>query len=834
MGDASMHLRHFVPRSVLALGVLFLLTNGGHAGAPKIEKVRVGLPSGSGDSGRMRQGTWSPVYIELAPAKDGNTASEGLKLVLDTVDLEENPYHYTVGVPTLGAEDNNTVVVGYLRAPSQDVTVTLQTAEGRTLQTFKWQRSPDNDPLPAVRPLYVVVGRTTLPKLREVLGPEVKEGDPEAGMLETREDNKCFSRIERVEDMPDKWFGYDAAEAVILATGSRDFVLDLKKENATAQRKALAEWVRRGGKLVVSVGSNRADVNDLLLKMTLPESEANPLLPFEVNDSVQRDTLQSVTNWSQAKVTLGEGKRKSKVQVATFQRASGRDKERGLGQGTHVLLVEKVSETVQLPILVESSCGLGRVVLVAFDVDAPPFNDWEGQGNFWRKLRDHLSPGLFAAERFRYNFNTRDRPELAEEMQRTIDSFEDVPVISFGWVALFIFFYIILVGPLDYLVLKKVFKRLELTWVTFPAVVITISVSAYFIAYYFKGDDLQVHKIDLIEIDLHTPQAYGTTWFSVFSPRVQNYTLGVDPAGVRGPGDPKGSTVVALLENPTATPRGSASLFRQPYEYARDAAGIENVPIPVWSTHTFLASWRTGFAGNKPPVRAELVRRPEADAVVTGKIVNDLPVDLEDVYLIYHNKWYKMPGDGRLVGKEDQGKGGQFEVADLEMKENSRLSRPMETWFHDPILADTRVPVASPQRRDKQAPAVQQTSHQMMKVLMFYRAVNLSGHGDGFDGRRNWADTNALNSGLRTLNQNWRLDEHRTDYKPEQNNPFRDEVILVGRVPSDSGRGKDVNAKALVQLWNDQLPKPREQCPELAGKITQETYIRVYIPVKAP
>ena len=52
--------------------------------------------------------------------------------------------------------------------------------------------------------------------------------------------------------------------------------------------------------------------------------------------------------------------------------------------------------------------------------------------------------------------------------------------------ALQILIYIIIVGPLDYLVLKKLMKRLtghermEWTWITFPTVVLVVSIGAYY------------------------------------------------------------------------------------------------------------------------------------------------------------------------------------------------------------------------------------------------------------------------------------------------------------------------------------------------------------------
>ena len=69
--------------------------------------------------------------------------------------------------------------------------------------------------------------------------------------------------------------------------------------------------------------------------------------------------------------------------------------------------------------------------------------------------------------------------ELGVDFKRELEQFEEVPVISFGWVALFILFYIVLVGPLDYFILKKVFKRLEWTWISSPILVLVVSVAAY-------------------------------------------------------------------------------------------------------------------------------------------------------------------------------------------------------------------------------------------------------------------------------------------------------------------------------------------------------------------
>src|SRR5205807_7116983 len=143
-----------------------------------------------------------------------------------------------------------------------------------------------------------------------------------------------------------------------------------------------------------------------------------------------------------------------------------------------------------------------RVLLVAFDVEANPFASWPGRKEFWERLQKELKVRPDSARKAEASLavGNTPQPELLNEIQRNLETFREVPTVSFGWVALFTLFYIGLVGPLDYFVLKKLFKRLELTWVTFPATVLLVSVTAYFTAYWLKGDDLHIKKLDLVEI----------------------------------------------------------------------------------------------------------------------------------------------------------------------------------------------------------------------------------------------------------------------------------------------------------------------------------------------
>ena len=403
--------------------------------------------------------------------------------------------------------------------------------------------------------------------------------------------------------------------------------------------------------------------------------------------------------------------------------------------------------------------------------------------------------------------------------------------------ALFILIYIVIVGPLDYILLTRVFKKPELTWVTFPVVVISLSVLVYLVAYSMKGDDLRVEKIDLVEYDLGAPhRAYGTSWFTLFSPRIQNYTVGLEPStpGWASP-PPEGSTGRATLTTlvhagQSADATGSPSLFRKPYDYAEDASGLERVPIPVWSTRTFQASWSAAIDKDAPPVqnggadkaKPDLVRTERGDpAKVFGTIRNNLAVPLQSVTIFYKGKYY--------LAANDLAPGETFNVQTLfapgKIGRADGQGLPASGWAADGSVLAPTVPAAGDSELNGftgQDMLRLRTRSQLMKDLLFHAKT---------------ASAAKTNAGLRLFDQSWRLDGKNVVGVPGAAPPvFRDEIILVARTPTLADRADAVaqDPGCPTRLWIDRLPDGNSKPPSEPGYLTQETYVRVYIPVLHP
>ena len=134
-------------------------------------------------------------------------------------------------------------------------------------------------------------------------------------------------------------------------------------------------------------------------------------------------------------------------------------------------------------------------------------------------------------------FNQTGVADLSTQLRSSLDQFPGVKLIPFGWVAFFIFLYVLLIGPGDYLLLRKVFGRMELTWITFPAIVLSVSLAAYCAAYFLKGNDLLINKVDVVDVDQVTGLTRGSTFLNLFSPQNRDYTLGAIPAPLDREGD---------------------------------------------------------------------------------------------------------------------------------------------------------------------------------------------------------------------------------------------------------------------------------------------------------
>jgi hypothetical protein len=802
---------------------------------PRVEitGARIGFPGSinrMGNKGRFKSGQWAPLAVDLQ-VKEAPLKANTYGLLVETTDSDDmqNKYVETRFLPEVDTKEQPTLLT-YARVAGGSgevivrvVAVNIRGEVGPTLAEKKLT-SVDFTPMPGSVYGYLTLGNR-VPSLHRALLPRALQNPgaaPAAGFdrigpdegddkLEFEENgNRTFAHLDMVKEMPTHWFGYQATDTVILLTAPQQFVTDLTSgkegDSIAARRDALAEWVRRGGRLVVSVSKNSQETNQLLEQMQL--------IDLTTEGRAQEPELTGVEQWVSTGVAfrgLAPPKEKAGaepvVEIAKLKP----------GRSARVLAHAR-NDPKSPPVIVEAPCGLGRVIVVGFDLDEAPFSVWGGRFKFWEKIKDINEPSNVGEAAVvnpvtKWGGTSDDSKELAGRLVTSLEAFPDVPVISFGWVALFILIYILIVGPLDYFFLKKVVKRLELTWITFPAVVIVISAVAYFAAYYLKGNDLRINKVDVVDVDLHRDRVAGNSWFTLFSPRIQNYTIGVEPGtgwGAEEKDPRKYSPFVSWMGRPQdawmGRGGGSQSLFRRAYDYAPESSGLLGVPIQVWSTKTFSASWDRPIRPDEL-VEARLEFAKANPNQVSGSITSHLPVELRDAVLFYHGKYYPL---NKSLAPSDT-----LRIDDLGLGLPGRGGEP-QNWLAQGFTA---APQQNVQPTRRSGPYYNQEMPQpvgsYIKSILFHAYPGDPGLGT------------YRNSSLRYLDQRWRLSDTN-----------KDEVILCGRAGPPAGQPATNDADEVSKsgmsaskLWLGDLPgsgRPRARIP---GTLSQETYVRVYIPV---
>jgi len=631
--------RRWTPAIALVAALLAAGTVTARAAEPPItiETVRIGF----GTQGQYEIGSWTPAWIDL---KAGRGRFQGrLEVIVADDDGTPTAIQRDVDVP---AGDTATIAT-YTRPGQSNAEFTINVyEEGARRPRASKSVSPGGIPgggaLGPGQSLLLTMGR--IAGIDEVPGAAGLEGD--SNTPNARGPRIVVAPVRVPEGIPGRWYGYDSAEVVVLNVNDQSAIEALN----AGRGEALKEWVRNGGHLVLAVGEKWQQ---------LPDSSLAALLPARPRGRLQISDLGALESFAGAKAPIAVGDKKVTVtQLEPVEERGGR----------------ALDNTLPSPLVVRGHYGFGRVTVVGLDVDQKPFADWADRKDFWVKvldLRRRLDDPTAAAAKGMYQSGPKD---LSDYLHSKLDQFPGVRLVPFAYVAFFVFVYILLIGPGDYFFLKKVVKRMELTWVTFPLIVATVSILAYLAAYAVKGTELKINKVDAIDIDQsgRLSQARGTTWFSIFSPQNRDYDVSIAPleldqdpsAGSAPPARRSGTEV--LLSYFGASDRsygmggpGGLALSTSTYRYGPrgEPESLEGVRVPIWTTKSFVGRW-SGPA--QPVVEADL--RQAGPDRLTGSVTSRLEhrtlrgaIPGHGVLLIYGKQFYDLgelkPGQVRPLGE---------------------------------------------------------------------------------------------------------------------------------------------------------------------------------------
>ena len=365
------------------------------------------------------------------------------------------------------------------------------------------------------------------------------------------------------------------------------------------QRRSLERWVADGGQLVVVGGAD----------WQARTSGLEHLLPVERLTAVDGVDHAPLASWVGSEEPLEPGT------VATGP----------LRPDAHAL----VTSADGTPMAAWRSVGSGRVVLFGTDLALDAYRSWAGSPLLWSRV---LDTGWLLSEFFGGGFD--DREATSSSMAQALNTLPSLDVPPAELLLALIVAYILLIGPISYLVLRRIDRR-ELAWVTAPLLVIVFTASSYGIGVALKGTDVIVNQIAVLRSTSGGTLAAVESYAGVYSPTRGTYDVVVEADALVAP----------MRADPFEGQGGASSMTTDQGEPAR--------------LHDLLVAAR-GFEY----VRADTVVAHESPLEVTwsseggdvvGTVTNVGAEPLTDVAFVSN-------GGGEMVGDLAPGASGEFRV----------------------------------------------------------------------------------------------------------------------------------------------------------------------------
>jgi len=375
-----------------------------------------------------------------------------------------------------------------------------------------------------------------------------------------------------VEDLPSAAVAWRALDLLIIS--------DVDTGQLSAEQKdAMRAWVAGGGRLIVAGGPSWQ-------KTALGLGD---LLPFAPSGAQTVTGLESMVAYA-----LEAGLDGSAI-AATGNVSPG-------------ATVTVSASSPKTPLVVEGLHGYGRVTFFAFDPSLEPFRRWAGMEGVYRNLLSQTSerPGWSGPYRNWYN---------AGEAVNAIPGIGLPHVLQ---VCVFLGGYVFAVGPLNYLILRRL-KRRELAWLTIPGMVVLFTAITYFASFGLRGTRATLHRLTVAQVWENSDRAQVETLVGIFSPRRSEYDLQVD-----------GDVLLRPLPSDMYYGTVDTSLTGARIEQS-DTSVIRNVRVDVGAIKPFVAQGQIAAPKFSSSITYSVIG---SQSVLEGKIANLSEITLHDAVVL--------------------------------------------------------------------------------------------------------------------------------------------------------------------------------------------------------
>ena len=586
----------------LAWALIFLFGSLASAEEARFVDLDVGLGA------QCQLGYWTPVRIQVQAGSERFAGR--LELAASDSDGLMAVYSGFPGNDVEIAAGQKKWLTGYVRFGRPDSSLTVRLVAGDKVvreQEYSSRRLPEM--IKSTVDRVIVVGAKL--NLERALNSQLQPVK--------------VTHLSDFSSFPDHWYGLEGVRQIMVTTSHPDFLKGLDE----AKFEALEQWLRLGGEIVVCIGRRGEE-------LLLPDSYWTRLVPGSFKFVEAQWKTSGLEMYAGAKDPLELSAAEPATRMTVLENVQGR-----------VEAYDGVGDAGQRPMIIRQLLGFGQVVFVAVDLDRPPFVEWPAQRRLLRRISLGEEPvgGTEASATGTQvsHFGYRD---LSGQLRAALGQFEGVTLVRFYWIVGLLALYIVLIGPLDYWLLKK-WDRFHWSWITFPSIVVAFSLLALLMSRSFKSSDVHLNQLDIVDYDIQSSQLRGTSWAYVLSPKPRTYDLQITPRPIKTSIDDQVSCLTSWQGLPGdglggLSTRSTSTSIKQRYSITLPQEGIEltpgrvqGLPIQDDSCRGINARW---WATCDLDVVSGLYF--DRQGVLQGEVSNPFPFSLHDCRLYHRNQVY--------------------------------------------------------------------------------------------------------------------------------------------------------------------------------------------------
>lgn len=289
------------------------------------------------------------------------------------------------------------------------------------------------------------------------------------------------------DDLPTDALAMQSLDAIVIRQASSDRL-------TTDQRNALHVWIEQGGQLIVAGGPGwRRSIEGL-----------DELLPVDGLWTRPVKHLRSFARYAGVQPPDGD------VLVTLGSPV----------EGARVLLTQE-----SIPLIVERWIGIGRVTFVGVDPALEPFRSWPGAESVWQRILVGGRPGLPTLEVGSMS---------GSPLRGALSEMLDLGLVPAVWIGLFLLMYVLVAGPGQYLLLRRLDRR-EWAWIGFPLIAVSSAGFLLVGAAWSRGPDIRLAAISVVRVGEDARSAAVDTFVGMVAPARGSYDLAFLDGGVPRP-----------------------------------------------------------------------------------------------------------------------------------------------------------------------------------------------------------------------------------------------------------------------------------------------------------